>query len=106
MPLSIRADSTDYLTATFTADHNVTGRSVEIAVPVTNAAPTTWYPADVVGVASNPGNTRWTVTYRILIGPAGGATQLTPGNYDWTVKITDTPEVPIRKAGVLIVTAT
>lgn len=106
MPLTMRADTTEYVTATVTADHDLTGVGISVAVPVTNVAPTTWYSASVQSVVSTLGGSRWVATYRILIGPSGGAVQLTAGSYDWTVKVTDSPEVPIRKAGVLTITAT
>jgi hypothetical protein len=37
---------------------------------------------------------------RCLVGP-GGAVQLSAGSYDAWVKITDNPEVPVRRVGVL-----
>lgn len=102
----MRADSTEYLTATVTADHDITAAAIHVAVPVAGATPSTWYPATVLDVTPAAG--RWTARYRLLIGPAGGATQLAPGNYDWTVRLSDNPgpEVPIRKAGTLTITAT
>lgn len=106
MPLSMRADTTEYLTATFTADHDVTGSPVDVAVPPVDQLPTTWYPAEVLSVAQSGAVARWVLTYRILIGPAGGATQLEPGQYDWTVRLSDEPEVPIRKTSILTITAT
>lgn len=108
MPLSMRADSTEYATATVSADHNISADTISVALPTAGVAPSTWYPAEVLGVTASAGNTRWTATYRILIGPVGGVTQLAPGSYDWTVKITDSPgpEVPIRKVSVLTITAT
>lgn len=104
MPLTMRADSTEYLTATVAADHDLTGVVIEVAIPMSNTAPTTWYPAQVLSVT--PFGDKWIATYRIFIGPAGGVTQLSQGSYDWTVRITDDPEVPIRKAGVVTVTLT
>lgn len=41
---------------------------------------------------------------RILIGPSGGSTQLTMGTYRVWVRFTAGPELPIRKAGLLIIT--
>lgn len=78
-----------------------------MALPVTNTPPSVWYEAEVVNVAQAPGQQRWVAMYRVLIGPVGGATSLAAGDYDWTVKLTDNPgpEVPIRKAGVVKVTA-
>lgn len=106
MPLTMRADTTEYVSASVTADHDLTGATISVAVPVTNVAPTTWYPADVLGVVESIAGVRWVATYRLLVGPSGGAVQLSAGSYDWTVKVADTPEVPVRKAGVLTVTAT
>ncbi len=37
---------------------------------------------------------------RCLVGP-GGAVSLVAGTYDVWVKITDSPEVPVRKVGIL-----
>lgn len=108
MPLTMRADSTEYATATVSADHDITADTIQVALPTAGVAPSTWYPAQVLSVVPSAGNTRWTATYRILLGPVGGVTQLTPGTYDWTVKITDSPgpEVPIRKVSLLTITAT
>jgi hypothetical protein len=103
MPLTMRADSTEYVTATITADHDITGTTISVSLPTANTAPTTWYVAEVVSVA--PISSSWRATYRVLVGPAG-AIQLTPGTYDWTCRLTDDPEVPVRKAGVVTITAT
>ena len=40
---------------------------------------------------------------RCLVGPGGTAT-LADGTYDVWVKIADSPETPVKKSGVLIVT--
>lgn len=40
---------------------------------------------------------------RCLVGP-GGTVTLTAGTYDAWVKITDSPEIPVRKCGVVEVT--
>ena len=103
----IRADSTEYIFATVTADHDLTGKTIEVALPQVGAAPVTWYPATVTGVAQTSASpARWTATYRVLIGPTGGVATLAVGNYDWTVRITDTPEKPVRKSGTVVVTLT
>lgn len=106
MPLSMRADSTEFLTASITADHDLTNATIEVALPQTNVAPTVWYSAQKVSTTQV--GQRWQLTYRLLLGPAGGATQLTPGNYDWTPRLTDSPgpEVVVRKASVLTITST
>lgn len=104
MPLTMRADSTEYATATVSADHDITGSAIEVSLPITNTTPSTWYDAEVLGVTQV--GQRWTAAYRILIGPAAGVTSLAAGTYDWTVRITDDPEVPVRKVGTVTITAT
>lgn len=39
-----------------------------------------------------------------LVGPANSGVVLAPGTYTVWVKITDTPEVPVRPAGTLAIT--
>jgi len=108
--MRIRADSTEYATATITVDHDITGRTIEVALPLAGEPPSTWVEADVLDVDDNgPPNppTEWTATYRVLIGPAGGDFVLEAVNdYAWTVRISDTPELPVLRAGVVHATAT
>lgn len=40
---------------------------------------------------------------RCLVGP-GGTVTLTDGSYDVWVRVTDSPEIPVKKAGRLVVT--
>lgn len=103
MPLSMRADTLEYATATITADHDITGDTIEVSLPVTSNPPVTWVAADVVEVTAGAGG-RYTAKYRVLIGPSGDFT-LTPATYDWTVRLTDDPEVPVRKVDQLTITA-
>lgn len=106
MPLTMRVDTTEYVSATVTVDHDISGAAVHVALPQAGVAPSVWYPAEIVSAQSTAN--RSFVTYRILLGPAGGATQLSVGVYDWTVRVTDNPgpEVPVRKAGTLTMVAT
>jgi hypothetical protein len=101
--MNIRADSTELATATVTVDHDITGKTVQVSLPATGQATSTWVTATVLGTVQVGPN--WVSTYQILIGPASGDIQLAAGTYDWTVKVVDTPEVPVRKAGVVVVTA-
>ena len=104
MTVDIRADSTEYAKATITVDKDITGDVIEVALPATGTDPTTWFTANVTGVVDN-GNGKWTASYRLLLGPAGGAVTLTKGTtYDWCVKVTDNPEVPIRNTGTVTAT--
>ena len=101
--MNIRADSTELATATVSVDHDITGKVIQVALPLTGQATSTWYTADVLGTAHVGSN--WISTYQILIGPASGDVTLSVGTYDWTVKVLDSPEVPVRKSGVVVVTA-
>lgn len=102
MPMTIRADSTEYVTATVTADHDITGDPIEVATPTKAGAPETWTATTVLSVVeATPG--KWTATYRLLMGPAGGDIALAAGTYDWLVRVTDTPEQPVRKVDTITV---
>lgn len=103
MPLTMRADTLEYATATITADHDLTGKAIHVSLPSTGVAPSAWIAAEVVLV--EPVGSMSRAKYRILVGPAGDIT-LTPGDYDWTVRLTDDPEVPVRKVDKLTITAT
>lgn len=96
---TLRTDSLEYLTATLETDHDVTGMLVEVAIPVMGEDPVTWYAAEVT-LVTQASNGRWLATYRLLVGP-GGDVQLAAGVYDWIVRLTDSPEVPVRNAGNL-----
>ena len=100
--MELRADSTEWVYGTITADHDLTGISVSVALPSTGSAPSTWYPATVTDVDQIKAD-RWTATYRLLVGPIGGALTLSTGTYDWVFKLTDSPEVPVRKTGTVTV---
>lgn len=75
-----------------------TGDTVQFAFPVTGAAPVTWFAGSWETVSS-------TYFARVLVGPAGGVFAPTAGvTYDVWIKITDSPEVPVRKVGTLTAT--
>lgn len=103
--MNIRTDSVEYIYSTVTADHDITGKNIEVALPLTGVGPTSWYAATVESVqqtsASPP---RWQATYKLLIGPGTTVGQLAVGTYDWTFRLTDTPEKPVRKTGSVQVT--
>lgn len=102
MPMTIRADSTEYVTATVTADHDITGDPIDVATPVKGAAPSVWTQATVLAVDSSVAG-KWTATYRVLMGPAGGAIALDPGSYSWILRVTDNPEQPVRLVDTITV---
>ena len=80
---------------TVDADHDITGDTIQVAFPTKGTAPETWIDATVLGVV--PGNGKWTATFQVLIGPVSGDIAPSAGIYDAYVKLTDTPEVPVRK---------
>lgn len=102
--MNIRIDSTEYIYGTVTADHDLTGATIEVALPAEGVTPSTWYAASITDVVANTSTGKWTATYRLLVGPTGGAVTLAVGTYDWTFRLTDTPEQPVRKAGQVIAT--
>jgi hypothetical protein len=107
MPLKLRADSLEYVTATLSTDHDITGDVIAVALPTSGAAPSTWVPATVLDVTEVPPSSgRWTARYRILIGPGSPDISLAVGEYDWTVRLTDDPEAPVRLVDKIIVSTT
>ena len=101
MTLSILAAPTEFVTATITADHDITGDPIQIAIPTKGQPPTDWIDTEVLGVV--PGTGKWTATYRVLIGPVGGDVAPSAGSYDWYVKLTDATEVPVRKVDTITI---
>jgi hypothetical protein len=85
----VTVGSVEYLYADVTADRELDSQPVEMAVD-TNPASADWAEATWVG---DPGLTR---SCRILLDGT-----LAAGKYSVYVRITDTPEVPVVKAGVL-----
>src|SRR5690625_2729945 len=101
--MSIRADSTEYRTASVTTSHDLTGVPIQVALPKTGQPPETWYDATTLSVSE--ANGKWTSKYRILIGPDGGDVTLEAGTYDWTIRVQDNPETPVLMVGKFTVTA-
>lgn len=100
--LFVRSDSTEYITATLITDHDLTGKNIDVSIPLTgedpDESPADWIDAELISSVQTSAN-RWTTTYRVLVGPVNGVVTLPAGIYDWTVRLTDSPEVPIRVAG-------
>lgn len=55
----------------------------------------------VVATVEGETDTAW---LRFLVGPEGGVVDRPPASYSVWVKVTDSPEVPVRRAGQLQVT--
>lgn len=97
VPVSVRATLRG-------APYNPTGDVVEFAFTRPGAAlvgahwyPASWESVDLTGAAGS-------YTALCMVGP-GGTTQLAPGQYQVSVRITDNPEIPAIPAYLLNVTA-
>lgn len=98
MPATIYASTIEYIRSSVTASVTLDAQVVEMQLTAKTPTgsppqtPVSWQAAAWVGAA---GTTR---TCRSLFGP------LNPGQYDLWVRVTDTPEVPVRVSGTVTVT--
>lgn len=78
-------------------DYDPTDDAVEIALPISGTDPISgdWKSADWQTIDDD-------YFARVLVGP-GGDFDLSRGDYDILVRIHDSPEVPILKAGLLTI---
>lgn len=76
-----------------------TGNTVQMAFPLAGAAPVAgdWKSASWETDATTSPDTYYA---RCLVGPSG-TVALTAGTYDVWVKVTDNPEIPVMKCGLL-----
>lgn len=72
---------------------NPTGDTVQFAFPAAGASPSSW----TAGAWETAGTSYFA---RILVGT--GTSVTVAGNYDVWVRVTDSPEVPTRRVGLLI----
>ena len=81
---------------------NPTADTVEMAFTSAEAEPTSpdWKAAEWETNTSTDPDTYWA---RCLVGP-GGTVALTDGTYRVWVRITDSPEIPVLRSGLLIIT--
>ncbi len=89
MQLRISSLSKEYLKIAVTADVVVTDDPVSFAFTDPAVDPTVWTAGDWSGTEA-----------RILVGP-GGSITLTKGVHDVWLKITDSPEIPVRRVAQL-----
>lgn len=73
-----------------------TGFAIEFAFPIPGEDPSTW----VAGSWEVAGTFYYA---RCLVGPSGGVITLANGIYDVYVRVTASPEKPVRQVGVLVV---
>jgi hypothetical protein len=94
----IPAVSVEYVHVPVTSDVQLDTQAVQIVFLGATASPTdatTWNDAEWEGSA---GTTR---SARILIGTGSDVGELAAGTWSVWVKVTDTPEVPVRSAGTI-----
>ena len=96
----ISALSTEYLrfkvyATVLDAPYNPTSDTVQFAFPA-SGNPVTWYAGSWETIGDQ-------YVARVLVGPTGGVVTLTAGTYSVFMKITDSPEVPVRNLGTLTV---
>lgn len=101
MAATILSTTKEYVHGPWTATVVIDAQPIVVAFiqPVT-AEPddqTGWLPAEWEG---DPGMAR---SWRVLVGP-GTAAALAPGQYMTFSRLTDSPEVPVRKHDILTVT--
>lgn len=94
MPLEIDRLSREYVYWPIVTDNVISGATAEVALladPTAHPEESDWETAEI-----------FVNEVRILLGP-GGTVELSPGDYQSWVRITDNPERPVRKPGVVTV---
>jgi hypothetical protein len=94
MTVALPASSVEYVKTTVTASEDPTSQPPEFAFTTTEA-PTVWIEGEWVDDT--------TYDARLLVGP-GTTAVLTAGLWFCWLKITDSPEVPVRRFDMLRVT--
>lgn len=102
--LTLSAASLEYVPVTVTAtkqgaEYNPTGDVVQFAFtsPGASLVGAQWFTGSWDSTSPRPDGS---FVAQCLVGP-GGAAQLAPGEYQVSVKITDSPEVPVKPAFIL-----
>lgn len=91
MSLQMSRLTREYVKTTVTTSVSVTGDTVEFAFPNQYEAPTAWTEGEWV-----PGTT---YDARLLVSGVGkgGDVELPAGAYDCWIRVTDNPEIPVRR---------
>jgi hypothetical protein len=96
----ISSASTEYIPAKITAPHNPTSLSVGFAFTATDdLTGAIWRSAVWDGVAVLQDNGTYEAVAQSLVG--AGGTVLAVGSYIVHVRVTDNPEIPAKKVGIL-----
>jgi hypothetical protein len=97
----LEKESIEQMETTVTSTVDPTDDVVSWSFPVKGARPTAWtagtWKADATGVA---GSFR-AVSVSPTVGATGATVVLAAGTYDAYLKITDNPEVPVRRIGLV-----
>jgi hypothetical protein len=102
MKWEIEASSKEYVPAKVKAPHDPTGLTVMFAfTPDDTSVGATWYSGvwDGAAVLQNDGS--YIAIAQCLVGPSGGEVELDEGTYIMHVRVTDNPEAPVKRVGVL-----
>jgi hypothetical protein len=93
------ASSTEYLPVKGTADVDISNDQLDVSFD----KEATWHPMENLGAVHDTTTQLWAWRARILIGPGNGGLALPVGDHGVRVKIRDTPEVPVLRAGTLTI---
>lgn len=94
MPATVSTLSKEYLHGSMTATVTLDEQDIDVALVPAADLPdgtTTWTPAEWEGVA---GLSR---TWRVLVGPTTTVGVVAPGTYHVWSRVTDDPEIPVRR---------
>jgi hypothetical protein len=101
MKWEISSISKEYVPAAVTAPHDPTALTVMFAFTTSEvAAGATWYSGSWDGAAVLQSDGTYRAIAQCMVGP-GGTVTLAVGSYVVHVKVTDNPEIPAKKAGIL-----
>lgn len=93
--------SKEQIQATITSPKDPTGLTVAFAFTLTDTAVgAQWYTGSWDGPAVLQDDGSYRAVAQCLIGPNGGEVELSTGAYVVWVRISDNPEVPVKRAGV------
>lgn len=97
-----RRNTVEYVEATYAADVDLTGLTVELVLASPGTTPTTgWLPATFGTVAAGSGT--WTAVARTNSVVTFSAANFPQYAYEVLVRLTDTPEVPITAAYLAVI---
>jgi len=102
MKWEIEATSKEYVPAKVTAPHSPTALTVMFAFTSgESSVGATWYTGVWDGSAVLQSDGTYQAIAQCLVGSGGGVVTLAVGTYVVHVRITDNPEAPVKRVGVL-----